>query len=132
MLSEHESLYKGKDRGTQFKPPYGTLPTEREGKTFTREDYYIDWNPSEHEITVGFLDAYGKRAKLTWKDELVAVVRYRKVGDEQWSLGFVTPLHHVQIYDAEPGVEYDMSLTLMVSGEEVDKAILRMVGPTKE
>ena len=55
-------------------------------------------------------DNQGNVIEANWQVNRTQVVRIRKVGAEQWSAGFETPLSHCQFHGLEPDAEYEVEI----------------------
>ncbi len=81
-------------------------------------------------VQVSLPDKRGRIIEARWKPTATSIVRIREQGQEDWSLGFATPLNTCSFAGLKPGVRYDVEITSRdEKGEEKLVAKHVLVGP---
>jgi len=77
------------------------------------------------------LPGFGATASVDakWQPTNQAVLRIRKLGSDEWSPGFITPLNACQFRGLEPGVHYEVQRTTLTPSGEEDPVIQTVTGP---
>lgn len=88
----------------------------------------LTWDGTTLAVSLpGFGATQGVDAK--WQPTSKAVLRVRKLGTDEWSPGFITPLNSCQFTGMQPGVDYEVKRTTLTPSGEQDPVIERVVGP---
>ncbi|MCY4002682.1 MAG: fibronectin type III domain-containing protein [Rhodospirillales bacterium] len=91
----------------------------------------IKWDGREFFVTLPLEN--GKVLDAKWNPSLTYVVRVREVGEEEWSMGFETPLTSCTVVDLKPDTEYEMQVRAKNAAGEGEPAILKArTGPKGE
>ena len=68
----------------------------------------IEWDEGEFRVS---LPLQGGTVDARWRAQTTTVIRIRKAGAEDWSLGFETPLTGCSFVGLDPDTEYEIQVT---------------------
>ncbi len=74
--------------------------------------------------TVG--NGNGDGVEAEWIPPITYIVRFRKAGDNKWSIGFVTPLTGCGLVDLEPDTEYEIEIRAKNEHGESDPLLAKV------
>lgn len=83
----------------------------------------IKWDGKEFFVTLPL--EKGEALDAKWNPGLTYVVRVREVGEEEWSIGFETPLTSCTVVDLKPDTDYEMQVRAKNAAREGKPAILK-------
>ena len=89
-----------------------------------QENPGIEWKESMFHVSLP--DKRGRVIKARWKPAITSVVRIRPLGEEQWSVGFETPLHGCSFVGLEPDTEYEVQVTHKNEHGESEPALSKL------
>ena len=84
---------------------------EKERDTVSKSgEFSIQWDGRRFRISLPY---QGHTIEVEATPKILSVVRYREIGDKEWSLGFVTPLNGCELIGAESGAKHEIQVTHM-------------------
>ena len=90
-------------------PRLGLKYTRMTGEIPLSENPKVEWK--DEMLFVSLPDKKGRIMEAQWKPTVTSVIRIRRVGEENWSVGFETPINGCSFVSLDPGVEYEVKLT---------------------